>query len=63
VTEPVPPAIPPPPPPAASVAAVINLEPQLAATPSAQLLAEIPWDGPPLDPDVLEARAMLTWLR
>ena len=40
-----------------------NLDARLAATPGAQLLSGLPWDGPRLDPDVLEARAMLAWLR
>lgn len=51
------PALPPQP------AVLVNLEPRLAATPCARVLAEVPWDGPPLDPDVLGARAMLAWLR
>lgn len=42
---------------------IINLEARLAAAPSSQLLAQVPWDGQSLDPDVLGARAMLAWLR
>ena len=51
-----------PPPPSASPA-VRNLEARLMTAPSGKLLAKVPWDGPPLDPDVIEARAMLAWLR
>lgn len=40
-----------------------NLEERFAAAPGAQLLSRVPWDGPRLDPQVLEARAMLAWLR
>lgn len=42
---------------------IANLEPRLAAAPSAQLLSKVPWDGPRLDPDALPARTMLAWLR
>jgi hypothetical protein len=44
-------------------AALRNLDAQLVAAPSGTLLARVAWDGPPLDPEVLEARAMLAWLR
>ena len=54
-----PPPLPPPP----SPAPIRNLEARLLAAPSGKLLAKVPWDGPPLDPDVLEARAILAWLR
>jgi hypothetical protein len=43
--------------------ALRNLDAQLVAAPSGTLLARVAWDGPPLDPEVLEARAMLAWLR
>lgn len=40
-----------------------NLDARLRAEPCGKLLAEVPWAGPPIDPDVLEARALLAWLR
>lgn len=52
--------LPPPPPP---LDATRNLDARLRAAPCGKLLAKIPWDGPSLDPDVIEARAMLAWLR
>jgi len=52
-----------PPQPAVGLAVLVNLEPRLAATPCAQVFAEVLWDGPPLDPDVVGARAMLALLR
>ncbi len=64
MTEPTQPNIPVlPPPPAVGLAVIRNLEAKLAAAPSAQLLAKVPWDGPRLDPDILGTRAMLAWLR
>jgi hypothetical protein len=42
---------------------IVNLDPKLAAAPSSQLLTKVPWDGPRLDPDVLQTKVMLRWLR
>jgi hypothetical protein len=52
-----PPALPPP------LVVIVNLEPELLAARSAQLLSKVPWDGPRLDPDVLVTKVMLDWLR
>jgi hypothetical protein len=57
VSERRPPALPPP------RAVIVNLEPELAAARSSQLLTKVPWDGPRLDPDVLGTKVMLDWLR
>ena len=40
-----------------------NLDPRLRAERCGKLLAEIPWAGQPLDPDAIDARTMLGWLR
>jgi hypothetical protein len=51
------------PPPPDAPGATRGLNARLQAAPCGKLLAKIPWDGPPLDPDVIEARDMLAWLR
>ena len=53
----------PPVPPLPKQVVVLNLEPRLAAAPSATLLRQIPWAGPRVDPATMRARDVLAWLR